>query len=92
MKNKNVEGYDDRILIGYSGCASYERKEKKKERKIDFSLWRFFFMVSINRFNGSFCVTGFAYIAFSHHLISRSRRVSLQSLITSIVEDHLPLH
>jgi len=33
MKNKNVEEYDDRILIGYSGCASCERKEKKKKEK-----------------------------------------------------------
>jgi hypothetical protein len=67
-------------------------REKKREKKNRFFSVAFLFMVSINRFNGSFCVTGFAYIAFSHQLISRSLRVSLQSLITSIVEDHLPLH
>jgi hypothetical protein len=66
MKNENEEESDDRMLIGYSGYVSYERK-------IDLfplSLSHFSFMVSINRFNGSFYVTRFACIGFSHHLIS----------------------
>jgi hypothetical protein len=43
MKNENEEEYGDRILIGYSSCASCERKKKKKKNRFFFSLWRSFF-------------------------------------------------
>jgi len=43
MKNENEEEYGDRILIGYSSCASCERK--KKRRKIDFFFSLAFFFL-----------------------------------------------